>query len=97
MLLGNKSSLSSCLMLKRFMSSIHDMKIEYLKRTFEGFNVPSTDSFVSQACGSFKKSAVLVPISVRMERNHKGHFHQQSYFTCMFNLAILSTQVIFDL
>ena len=72
-------------MLKRFMStSINDMKIEYLKRSFEEFNILSTDSFVNETCSSFKRSAVLVPISVRMERNKKGHYYQKSYFTRKF-------------
>ena len=61
---------------KRCYSSIHDMQIEYLRRSFEDYNQTEiTNSF------SLRKSAVLVPISVRLEKNKKGHFTQQSYFT----------------
>jgi hypothetical protein len=49
---------------KRFeSSSVHDMQIDYLKKTFEDFNIKDTSNLTNSL--EFKKSAVLVPISVR--------------------------------
>ena len=48
---------------KRFeSSSVHDMQIDYLKKTFEDFNIKDTSNLTKSL--EFKKSAVLVPISV---------------------------------
>jgi len=65
---------------KRFVSSVHDMNIEYLKRSFEEFNVIDQKLDMKATYG-LKNSAVLVPVSVRLEKNKKGHFCNQSYFT----------------
>ena len=65
---------------KRCISHVHDMNIEYLRRSFEEFDFKGKTVDLKETVG-LKSSAVLVPVSVRLEKNKKGHFCSQSYFT----------------
>jgi hypothetical protein len=61
----------------------HDMKVAYLKQSIAEYNRPDQlTKLMSQhpEIGQFKRSAVLVPISVRLVKNEKGNRVQKSFY-----------------
>ena len=65
-------------------SSSNDLVVEYLRRSLSEYDKPN---YIDELAVKhpevikFKKSAVLVLISVRLTKNVKGHFVQKSYYT----------------
>lgn len=69
---------------RTIVSASDDMKIQYLKESLSEFNKPNHFKELTAKnpdIEKFKRSAVLVPISIRLEKNEKGHRVQKSYFT----------------
>ena len=63
----------------------NDLKIEYLKANLNGFS-RSPDYYTrlvekNPKLGKFQRASVLVPISIRMAKNAKGHYVPKSFFT----------------
>ena len=64
--------------------SEHDLKVDYLKRSLEPLNKPN---YYEQLLVKYpyvaklRRCSVLVPITVKQEKNQKGHRVQKSYFT----------------
>lgn len=62
----------------------HDLRIAYLRDTLSAYNKPNYyDTLISKkpSLASLDRAAILIPISVRMERNRAGNFVQKSFFT----------------
>lgn len=69
---------------RTIVSASDDLKIQYLKESLSEFDKPNHFAKLvakNPDIQGFKRSAVLVPISVRLEKNEKGHRVQKSYFT----------------
>lgn len=62
----------------------HDMKIEYLRQSLAEYDKPDQLATLIAKCPQieqFKRSAVLVPINVRLVKNDKGNRVQKSFYT----------------
>lgn len=62
----------------------HDMKIEYLRQSLAEYHKPDQLAALVAKCpqiAQFRRSAVLVPISVRLVKNDKGNRVQKSFYT----------------
>lgn len=69
---------------RKFVSAENDLIIQYLKQAFKPFDKPNYfDTLITRNpnIAKTKPCAVLVPISVKQEKNSKGNRIQKSYFT----------------
>jgi len=68
----------------RSYSSSNDLNIQYLKHSLSEYDKPEHLDYLAAKnphVKALRRSAVLVPISVRQAKNARGHFVQQSFFT----------------
>jgi 8-oxo-dGTP pyrophosphatase MutT (NUDIX family) len=63
----------------------HDLKIDYLKKSLEPFSRPPNDYekllVKHPSIGKLKRSSILVPITIKHEKNEQGVRVQKSYYT----------------
>lgn len=65
-------------------SADNDLRIAYLRESLAPLNKPNYYDFLiakKPSLAALSRAAVLIPISVRQERNKKGMFVQKSFFT----------------
>lgn len=65
-------------------SADNHLRIAYLRESLAPLNKPNYYDFLiakKPSLAALSRAAVLIPISVRQERNRKGMFVQKSFFT----------------
>lgn len=65
-------------------SAEDDLKIEYLRQSFSQYNRPNHYEKLlaeNKNISKTRRSAVLVPISIRLEKNSNGNYIQKSFYT----------------
>jgi 8-oxo-dGTP pyrophosphatase MutT (NUDIX family) len=62
----------------------NDLRIEYLKQSLAKYHRPNEYELLlakNRKIETLKRSSILIPISVRQERNEKGMYVQKSFYT----------------
>ena len=84
MILADKTHKLFHLIKRSFSSVDKDKQIAYLRQVLEPFNKPNAyETVISKkpSLASLSRSAILIPISVRQERNKEGVYVPKTYFT----------------